>query len=137
MREVLPRSERKSLEIEDIGSIEIEDMILTVLMQFQLIEQRESLASKITFAEQRRLQVAMALLDNPEFALFDCPTAGIDSDSRNVIWDAILKCRAQTTVILATNSTDEAEILGDRIAIISRSLISCCGSAIYLRKKYG
>ncbi|KAH6932907.1 hypothetical protein HPB50_010673 [Hyalomma asiaticum] len=129
MREVLPRSERKSLEIEDIGSIEIEDMILTVLMQFQLIEQRESLASKITFAEQRRLQVAMALLDNPE--------ARIDSDSRNVIWDAILKCRAQTTVILATNSTDEAEILGDRIAIISRSLISCCGSAIYLRKKYG
>ncbi|XP_072142805.1 cholesterol transporter ABCA5-like [Dermacentor andersoni] len=72
-----------------------------------------------------------------QFAFFDCPTEGIDSDSRNVIWDAILKCRAQTTVLLATNSTDEAEILGDRIAIISRSLISCCGSAIYLRKKYG
>ncbi|XP_065283486.1 phospholipid-transporting ATPase ABCA3-like isoform X2 [Dermacentor albipictus] len=116
---------------------DIDDLILTLLMQFQLIDKRESLTSKISYAEQRRLQVAMTLLDSPEFAFFDCPTEGIDSDSRNVIWDAILKCRAQTTVLIATNSTDVAEILGDRIAIISRSLISCCGSAIYLRKKYG
>ncbi|XP_037565478.2 phospholipid-transporting ATPase ABCA3-like [Dermacentor silvarum] len=48
---------------------DIEDLILTLLMQFQLIDQRESLASKITYAEQRRLQVAMALLDSPEASL--------------------------------------------------------------------
>ncbi|XP_077486817.1 ATP-binding cassette sub-family A member 17-like [Amblyomma americanum] len=116
---------------------DVEDIILTTLMQFQLIEAKDTLASKITYAEQRRLQVAMALLESPEFALLDSPTAGIDSDSRNIIWDAILRARAQTTVVLATNSTDEAEILGDRIAIISKSLISCCGSSIFLRKKYG
>ncbi|KAL1428356.1 hypothetical protein MTO96_002738 [Rhipicephalus appendiculatus] len=137
LRDVLQTSDRDSVQMEEPRSAQIDDLILTLLMQFQLIDQRDSLASKITYAEQRRLQVAMTLLDNPQFALFDCPTEGIDSDSRNVIWDAILKSRPQTTVVLATNSTDEAEILGDRIAIISRSLISCCGSAIYLRKKYG
>ncbi|KAH8039883.1 hypothetical protein HPB51_009139 [Rhipicephalus microplus] len=130
LRDVLQPSERDSIQGEEPRSAQIDDLILTLLTQFQLIDQRESLASKITYAEQRRLQVAMTLLDNPLFALFDCPTEGIDTDSRNVIWDAILKSRPQTTVVLATNSSDEAEILGDRIAIICRSLISCCGSAI-------
>ncbi|XP_077535146.1 phospholipid-transporting ATPase ABCA3-like isoform X2 [Haemaphysalis longicornis] len=116
---------------------EVEDLMLTVLMQFQLIERKDTLAGKLSYSDQRRLQVAMALLDSPEFGLFDNPTAGIDSESRNIIWDALLKNRAQCTVLLSTNSSDEAEILGDRIAIISKSVISCCGSSIYLRRKYG
>ncbi|KAL3227674.1 hypothetical protein MRX96_003644 [Rhipicephalus microplus] len=73
LRDVLQPSERDSIQGEEPRSAQIDDLILTLLTQFQLIDQRESLASKITYAEQRRLQVAMTLLDNPLFALFDCP----------------------------------------------------------------
>ncbi|CAN7983582.1 unnamed protein product, partial [Ixodes hexagonus] len=69
--------------------------------------------------------------------LLDEPTVGCDTESRNALWHSILKIRGQRGILLATNSIEEADILGDRVAIISTGVVRCCGSALFLRKKYG
>ncbi|CAN8014162.1 unnamed protein product, partial [Ixodes persulcatus] len=72
-----------------------------------------------------------------QMLLLDEPTVGCDTDSRNALWHSILKIRGQRGILLATNSIEEADILGDRVAIISAGVVRCCGSALFLRKKYG
>ncbi|KAK6048677.1 hypothetical protein COOONC_13818 [Cooperia oncophora] len=54
-----------------------------------------------------------------KIVILDEPTAGIDPFARRAIWDLILKYKENHTVILATHFMDEADILGDRIAVLS------------------
>ena len=51
--------------------------------------------------------------------VLDEPTAGVDPYSRRAIWDLLIKYKAGRTIILTTHFMDEADLLGDRIAIIN------------------
>uniref|UniRef100_A0A3Q2NZZ1 ABC transporter domain-containing protein n=1 Tax=Fundulus heteroclitus TaxID=8078 RepID=A0A3Q2NZZ1_FUNHE len=65
------------------------------------------------------------------------PTAGVDPYARRGIWDLLLKYRQGRTIILSTHHMDEADILGDRIAIISHGKLCCVGSSLYLKNQLG
>ena len=53
------------------------------------------------------------------------------------MWDVLQEQRKGRTMILSTHFMDEADHLGDRIAIMSDGVVQCCGSSIFLKKKYG
>uniref|UniRef100_A0A8I5TSL8 ABCA2 n=1 Tax=Pongo abelii TaxID=9601 RepID=A0A8I5TSL8_PONAB len=65
------------------------------------------------------------------------PTAGVDPYARRAIWDLILKYKPGRTILLSTHHMDEADLLGDRIAIISHGKLKCCGSPLFLKGTYG
>uniref|UniRef100_A0A672YJU5 Uncharacterized protein n=1 Tax=Sphaeramia orbicularis TaxID=375764 RepID=A0A672YJU5_9TELE len=65
------------------------------------------------------------------------PTAGVDPYARRAIWDLILKYKQGRTILLSTHHMDEADLLGDRIAIISHGKLKCCGSPLFLKSTYG
>uniref|UniRef100_A0A8C0CT89 ATP-binding cassette sub-family A member 2 n=1 Tax=Balaenoptera musculus TaxID=9771 RepID=A0A8C0CT89_BALMU len=65
------------------------------------------------------------------------PTAGVDPYARRAIWDLILKYKPGRTILLSTHHMDEADLLGDRIAIISHGKLKCCGSPLFLKGAYG
>jgi ABC-2 type transport system ATP-binding protein len=68
---------------------------------------------------QRRLNLAVALLHEPELLLLDEPTAGVDPQSRNALFDNILALKAAgTTIVYTTHYMEEAARLCDRVAII-------------------
>lgn len=69
--------------------------------------------------------------------ILDEPTAGVDPYSRRSIWEILLKYKAGRTIILTTHFMDEADLLGDRIAIISQGQLKCCGSSLFLKQKLG
>jgi len=69
--------------------------------------------------------------------ILDEPTAGVDPYARRAIWDLLLKYKAGRTIILSTHFMDEADILGDRIAVISEGRLRCCGSSLFLKRRYG
>ncbi|XP_064466837.1 phospholipid-transporting ATPase ABCA3-like [Ornithodoros turicata] len=124
--------------ISEIRGLEsVHEEVETALMQFQMSDVKGKLVKNTTYGEQRRLQVAIALLGRPQYAILDSPTTGTDTESRNIVWDSILKARAQTGMLFATNSIDEADVVGDRVAILSKGGIRCCGSSIFLRRQYG
>ena len=53
------------------------------------------------------------------------------------MWDVLQAQRAGRTMILSTHFMDEADHLGDRIAILADGVVQCCGSSLFLKKKYG
>lgn len=69
--------------------------------------------------------------------MLDEPTAGVDPYSRRAIWDLLIKYKENRTIILTTHFMDEADLLGDRIAIINNGKLICFGSSLFLRAKFG
>lgn len=69
--------------------------------------------------ERRRLDLALALMADPELLFLDEPTTGLDPQSRRVLWDLVrTRLATGTTVVLTTHYLEEAEELADRIAIM-------------------
>lgn len=69
--------------------------------------------------------------------ILDEPTAGMDPTSRMTTWDILQEYKQGRTVLLTTHYMDEADILGDRIAIMVNGSLRCCGSPLFLKKIYG
>ena len=75
---------------------------------------------KLSGGQQRRLDVGMALVGDPELLFLDEPTTGFDPQARRQAWDAIAALRdLGKTVFLTTHYMDEAQRLADRVAIIA------------------
>uniref|UniRef100_A0A674GJ86 ABC transporter domain-containing protein n=1 Tax=Taeniopygia guttata TaxID=59729 RepID=A0A674GJ86_TAEGU len=86
---------------------------------------------------KRSLSIAISFIGNSKTVVLDEPTSGVDPCSRRSIWDVLLKYKAGCTLIFTTHHLDEAEVLSDRIAILQRGQLRCCGSPSYLRETYG
>ena len=72
-----------------------------------------------------------------QILFLDEPTSGMDPEARRQTWDILQSQRAGRTMILSTHYMDEADLLGDRIAIMADGQIQCCGSSIFLKNIYG
>lgn len=86
---------------------------------------------------KRRLSVACALLGDPHIVFLDEPTTGMDPISRRHVWDIIETAKAGRAIVLTTHSMEEADVLGDRIAIMARGRLRCIGSSIHLKHRFG
>jgi ABC-2 type transport system ATP-binding protein len=84
---------------------------------------------RLSGGQQRRLDVALALVGNPELLFLDEPTTGFDPAARRSAWRMIEGLKALgTTVVLTTHYLEEAEILADRIAVIDQGHIVAAGT---------
>ncbi|XP_039678841.1 phospholipid-transporting ATPase ABCA1-like [Perca fluviatilis] len=102
-----------------------------------LPHKRKDLAKNLSGGMQRKLSVAIAFVGGSKIVILDEPTAGVDPYARRGIWELLLKYKQGRTIILSTHHMDEADILGDRIAIISHGKMRCCGSSLFLKKYFG
>jgi ABC-2 type transport system ATP-binding protein len=89
-----------------------------------LVEQRDVRAARLSGGQQRRLDLALALIGDPDLLFMDEPTTGFDPAARRRAWRVIESLREQgTTIILTTHYMEEAEQLADRVAIITAGRI--------------
>ncbi|GFR51512.1 hypothetical protein Agub_g13927, partial [Astrephomene gubernaculifera] len=86
---------------------------------------------------KRRLSVAIALLGDPRIVYLDEPTTGMDPISRRYVWDIIQESKPGRAIVLTTHSMEEADILGDRIAIMARGKLRCIGTSLRLKQRFG
>jgi ABC-2 type transport system ATP-binding protein len=94
-----------------------------------LEEKADVRTSKLSGGQQRRLDVALALVGDPELLFLDEPTTGFDPSARRQAWDVIVGLRKLgKTIFLTTHYMDEAQTLADRVAIISAGRIVAAGS---------
>jgi lipooligosaccharide transport system ATP-binding protein len=91
------------------------------LLQFMEIAHRaEHRVDRLSGGMQRRLQIARALVSDPELVVLDEPTTGLDPHARHVVWERLRRLRAAgATLLLTTHYMDEAAQLCDRVAIMS------------------
>ncbi|XP_029955495.1 retinal-specific phospholipid-transporting ATPase ABCA4-like [Salarias fasciatus] len=122
----------KGRPIAEAGE-EVENM----LQDLGLPHKRDQLTKNLSGGMQRKLSVALAFVGGAKVVILDEPTSGVDPYSRRSIWDLLLKYRAGRTVIMSTHHMDEADLLSDRVAIMSQGRLYCCGSPIFLKNCFG
>nr|WP_197088521.1 ABC transporter ATP-binding protein [Corynebacterium occultum] len=109
-----------------------------VLEDVDLGHRRDIKVGALSGGEQRRLDLACALLGDPSILFLDEPTTGLDPESRRNVWELLrgLKERG-VTMMLTTHYLEEAEILADRIAIMHRGEIAVEGTLRELVSRAG
>nr|XP_025875051.1 ATP-binding cassette sub-family A member 7 [Vulpes vulpes] len=108
-----------------------------LLQDVGLVPKRRAQTRHLSGGMQRKLSVAMAFVGGSRVVILDEPTAGVDPASRRSIWELLLKYREGRTLILSTHHLDEAEVLGDRVAVVAGGRVCCCGSPLFLRRHLG
>ncbi|KAB0383198.1 hypothetical protein FD755_005115 [Muntiacus reevesi] len=102
-----------------------------------LEEKRDSRSKFLSGGMRRKLSIGIALIAGSKVLMLDEPTSGVDAISRRAIWDLLQQHKSDRTILLTTHFMDEADLLGDRIAIMAKGELQCCGSSLFLKEKYG
>ncbi|GAC68445.1 ABC transporter ATP-binding protein [Gordonia soli] len=103
--------------------------VADVLDKVRLTDRVRVRVGSLSGGEQRRVDLACALLGRPRLLFLDEPTTGLDPESRRDTWDLLADLkRSGVTMVLTTHYLDEAEELADRIAIMHRGRIAREGS---------
>jgi ABC-2 type transport system ATP-binding protein len=101
-------------------------------------DRRRSLVKHYSGGMKRRLNLAAAILHDPDLVLLDEPTAGVDPQSRNAIFENILALKTHgRTIVYTTHYIEEAERLCDRVAIIDRGRLLALDSVPRLLAGHG
>uniref|UniRef100_A0A7S3ZF35 ABC transporter domain-containing protein n=1 Tax=Lotharella globosa TaxID=91324 RepID=A0A7S3ZF35_9EUKA len=124
-------------KIKGIPKDEIETAIQTAIEQVGLTEKVDTYSKNLSGGMKRKLSVGIALIGGSHTVILDEPTSGMDPYSRRSTWEMLKRAKLERVVILTTHFMDEADQLGDRIAIMHLGNIKCCGSSLFLKKKYG
>jgi lipooligosaccharide transport system ATP-binding protein len=111
----------------------LQERAKVLLQRTRLDEYAHRAISELSGGMKRRLTMARALLSDPQLLLLDEPTTGLDPQARLWIWDEIRTLKREgRTVVLTTHYMEEAELLSDRIVIISKGEIVAEGTPLDL-----
>ncbi len=109
-----------------------------LLGKMNLLDRANSLVKGFSGGMKRRVNVLMAVIHEPELLFFDEPTAGLDPQSRRVVWDFIRDFQErECTIILTTHNMEEADDLSDELVIIDHGKIISQGTPDELKGKLG
>ena len=109
-----------------------------VLKLLSLWDKKDNRIMQLSGGMKRRVLIAKALAHDPQVLFLDEPTAGVDVELRQDMWQAVRKLReAGVTIILTTHYIEEAELMADRVGVINRGEIIVVEEKTALMHKLG
>jgi ABC-2 type transport system ATP-binding protein len=109
-----------------------------VLKDVALWERRKSKIVTLSGGMKRRVMIAKALVHEPQVLFLDEPTAGVDVELRQEMWQVVRELRASgVTIILTTHYIEEAELMADRVGVINKGEIILVEEKAALMHKLG
>ena len=112
-----------------------EKKINELVKQFKLDEVLNKRAKTLSGGWQRKVSIAISLINDPKILFLDEPTLGLDVIARKELWKVINSLKGKKTIILTTHYMEEAESLSDRIGIMANGNIVDIGTSKELIKK--
>lgn len=111
--------------------------IKQMLMDVDVYHHKDTVAENLSGGSRRKLSVAIALIGGSKLVLLDEPTSGMDLSARRKLWNMLKNYKHNRVIILTTHYMDEADILGDRIGIMTGGQMICLGSSLFLKNRFG
>ena len=106
-----------------------------LVRMFNFDEILKQKAKTLSGGWQRKLSIAIALINHPKILFLDEPTLGLDVISRRELWKIIEGFKGEMTIILTTHYMEEAERLSDRVGIMAHGRLQCVGTPNELKEK--
>ncbi|KAI9080732.1 hypothetical protein K1719_037245 [Acacia pycnantha] len=132
---------REHLEIfavlKGVEEDSLKDVVSNMVDEVGLADKINTLVGALSGGMKRKLSLGIALIGNSKVIVLDEPTSGMDPYSMRLTWQLIKKIKKGRIILLTTHSMDEADELGDRIAIMANGSLKCCGSSLFLKHHYG
>lgn len=104
---------------------------------FKLQEVLKQKATTLSGGWQRKLSIAISLINDPKVLFLDEPTLGLDVLARRELWAVIESLKGKITIILTTHYMEEAESLSDRVGIMDKGNLIAVGTVKELMQKAG
>jgi len=116
---------------------ETKKRIQTLMELVELWDRKDTLVKNFSGGMKRRLEIARGLLHHPHVLFLDEPTLGLDTQTRNLLWDYVKRLSQEEgmTVFFTTHYLEEAEAVADRIAIIDHGKLVALGTSKQLAKQ--
>eukprot|EP01059_Diplonema_ambulator_P003137 TRINITY_DN1278_c0_g4_i1.p1 TRINITY_DN1278_c0_g4~~TRINITY_DN1278_c0_g4_i1.p1 ORF type:complete len:1700 (+),score=392.37 TRINITY_DN1278_c0_g4_i1:51-5102(+) len=124
-------------KLKGLHAKEVTAAVDTMLHDVGLWDKKHVFAKELSGGMKKKLSVAIALIGGSKFVILDEPTAGMDVNTRRSIWKLLKSSKANRTILMTTQFMDEADILGDSIAIMHDGCLHCQGSSPFLRSRLG
>ena len=114
-----------------------QEKITELIKMFKLEEVLNQKAKTLSGGWQRKVSIAIALINEPKILFLDEPTLGLDVIARKELWNVIEKLKGKITIILTTHYMEEAESLSDRVGIMAKGNLIDVGTSEELIKRTG
>ena len=111
------------------------EKIDTLIKTFNLEEVLNKKAKNLSGGYQRKLSIAISLINDPQILFLDEPTLGLDVISRKELWKVIKELKGKITIILTTHYMEEANSLSDRVGIMNKGKLIALDTPNELIKK--
>lgn len=115
----------------------LDEYLNHLLEDVYLKEKKNERVQTYSGGMKRKLSVALAFLGDPKVVLLDEPTTGMDVFTRKQVWQLMQDSKPGRAILLTTHSMEEADALGDRIAILSHGKLQTLGSSLFLKNRFG
>ncbi len=117
---------------------EIAGRVDEMLRRFELEDAADRLCEGYSGGMRRRLDLAASLMHRPRLVVLDEPSAGLDWEARRRLWQTLEELRREgTSLLLATHDFEEADLLADRVVLMSRGRVAGQGTPAELRRELG
>ncbi|KAL8852433.1 MAG: hypothetical protein Q9221_002663 [Calogaya cf. arnoldii] len=113
------------------------DEIQALIKACDIDRKKDSWAGYLSGGQKRKLQLSMMFTGGSRVCCVDECSSGVDALARKKLWDILLAERGARTIIFTTHFLDEADLLSDQIAILSKGNLKAFGSAVELKHKLG
>ena len=125
--------------LKGVPSAVLQQRVVDMLKMVNLFEKKDAWSETLSGGQKRKLSVGCALIGGSKLIFLDEPTAGMDVESRRAMWHllrdpAVLKGRV---IVLTTHYMEEADVLGDSVAIMHKGCLHSWGSPFFLKSRLG
>ncbi|KAF1836798.1 nod factor export ATP-binding protein I [Decorospora gaudefroyi] len=124
-------------QLKSTGTYDSKDTIKNLIRACDLGHKIKAQSSTLSGGQKRKLQLAMMFTGGSKVCCVDEVSSGLDPLSRRKIWEILLAERGDRTFLLTTHFLDEADVLADYVAILSRGVLKTKGTSVQLKHEVG
>jgi ATP-binding cassette, subfamily A (ABC1), member 3 len=124
-------------QLRGLPLVEARKQAIHIFDEIHLTDKSDTRPHTLSIGMQIRMSLANALIGGTKLLALDEPSSGLDPESRCELWNVLLRLKKSTSILVATHCTEEAEVLGDKIAVMENGEVVAYGSSSFLKLMYG